>query len=342
MVEFLPSKQAVASSNLVARSTTRKGTTCITRDGSLRTSRYRLWAQAQGYSPKTISHVTQAVEMFEKFLGGIPDAGRISGDDLRRFIAALRNRQTWAACPNRRKRPLSPTSINTYVRAVRAFWGWLEREGSLPTNPLAAIKPPKKPRLLPRIYSEDQLRSVLKAVEGQPRERAIIELFLDSGMRLSELTGLEMPDLDLKNLSIRVYGKGGKERLVYVSPGTALRIQDYITSRPMVTNEDHLFLTTDGRPLSPVRVQKILSLIGEKIGLGEPLAPHRLRHTFATLSLRNGSNLEYLRLALGHSDIKTTSESYLAVSSRDVALAHRRFSPMANLKMTRPGRARVA
>jgi site-specific recombinase XerD len=271
--------------------------------------------------------------MFGRFLGGIPDAKRVNGDDLRRFIAALRNRQTWAACPNRRKRTLSPTSINTYVRAIRAFWGWLEREGTISTNPFSSVKPPKKPRLLPRIYSEEQLRTILRAVERQPRERAIIELFLDSGMRLSELTSLQLKDLDLKNLSILVYGKGSKERLVYVSPGTALRLQDYITSRLANTKQQHVFLTADGRPLSPARIQKILRLIGEHIGLSEPLAPHRLRHTFATLSLRNGSNLEYLRLALGHSDIKTTSESYLAVSNSDVALAHRRFSPMANLKM---------
>ena len=301
--------------------------------------RYRLWAQAQGYSPKTVSHVTQSVEMFARFFGGIPDVKRVSGEDLQRFIAGLRCRHTWPDYPDRRKRPLAPTSINTYVRAIRAFWGWLEKEGHIPSNPLSKIKPPKKPRLLPEVYSEDQLRTILSAVERRPRERAIIELFLDSGMRLSELTGLELRDLDLSNLTIRVFGKGGKQREVYLSPVTALHLRDYLAVRPNLQAESHLLLKWDGRPLGNACLQTLLRRIGRCAGLVGPLAPHRLRHTFATLSLRNGANLEYLRLALGHADIKTTSESYLAVSNRDVASAHRRFSPMANLRP--PGRRRA-
>jgi len=296
--------------------------------------RYLLWAQAEGYSPKSISSTMTAVGLFARFMGGISDAGDVEPDDLRRFVADLKNRLSWPGCPERRKKPLSPVSINTYVRALRAFWSWLQRDGIIDNNPFAAVRPPKKPRLMPRVYTEEQLRMVLRAVEGQARERAIIELFLDSGMRLSELTGLTLDDLDLKNLSIRVFGKGGKERAVFVSPGVALRLEKYLVSRPADSRDDHLFLTDDGRPLRPENIQRKLRLTGAKIGLTEPLAPHRLRHTFATLSLKNGSNLEYLRLAMGHTDIKTTSECYLAVSSRDVAAAHRSFSPMANLQKT--------
>jgi integrase/recombinase XerD len=248
-------------------------------------------------------------------------------------VASLRNKLTWANCPDRKKKPLSPTTINTYARGVRAFWGWLKAEQIIDPNPLAAVKAPKLPRRIPKVYTEDQLRMVLKTVERRPREIAIIETFLDSGMRLSELTGLSIKDVNLKTGTIKVFGKGSKERFVYISPMTSLKIEEYLTTRSSIVDEDPVFATIDGRPLSLNRVQVILQEVGKKAGIGERLAPHKLRHTYATMSLRNGSNLEYLRIAMGHTDIKTTSDCYLAMSNQDIALAHRRFSPMANLKI---------
>ena len=100
--------------------------------------------------------------------------------------------------------------------------------------------------------------------------------------------------------------------------------------RPEPVGEDWLFLTDDGRPLTNQRVQKMLNTIGKKAGLNKRLCPHRLRHTAATLSLKYGANLDYVRRILGHTDIKTT-EVYLGICDADVAEAHRKFSPVANL-----------
>jgi len=157
---------------------------------------------------------------------------------------------------------------------------------------------------------------------------------IDSGVRLSELTTLLAPDVDLASGRIKVFGKGSKERYAYISPGTALTIHHYLYSvRPEP-------LAVDGYPLASTRVQKILEVIGRQAGLKARLSAHRLRHTYATLCLKNGNNLEYIRITLGHSDIKTTSDAYLAASDTDVASACKRSSPLANL--LRPGRSRRA
>jgi integrase/recombinase XerD len=139
-------------------------------------------------------------------------------------------------------------------------------------------------------------------------------------------------DVDLGSGRIRVFGKGSKERYAYMSPGTALAIHGYLhKTRPDPRTEDRLFLTVDGYPLTRSRVQAILQYIGRRVGLKQRLSAHRLRHTYATLCLKNGNNLEYVRITLGHSDIKTTSDAYLAASDVDVASACKRCSPLAHM-----------
>ncbi len=173
---------------------------------------------------------------------------------------------------------------------------------------------------------------MLHSVHYSPRERALIELLIDSGIRLSELSTLMVDDVDTAIGRLKVFGKGSKERYAYICPATALSIYNYLHKvRPEPRTEDRLFLTVDGYPLTAIRLQKLLEVIGRKAGLKARLSAHKLRHTYATLCLRNGNNLEYVRITLGHSDIKTTSDAYLAASDSDVASACKRFSPLANL-----------
>lgn len=165
------------------------------------------------------------------------------------------------------------------------------------------------------------------------RDLAIVQLLLDSGMRLGELVGLNRDDIDDKSGSVRVFGKGSKERIVFITPETALSIIMYcVEDRPEPRTDNRLFLTVDGYLLTGGRVQKILERIGRRAGIKTRLSPHKLRHSYATLSLRHGANLWYVRRTLGHTDIKT-SEIYLSLTDADVAMAHKKFSPVANLAM---------
>ncbi len=242
--------------------------------------------------------------------------------------------QSGADRPQGRGGRISDTSINTYVRAIKSFWSWLEREGIIKANPLASVKAPKLTKKLPKILTEDELKAILRTVKDSWRDRALVEVLLDSGMRLSELTTLDVDDVDTKTGVIKVTGKGSKERHVYITEETSLSISCYLLyDRPEPVSADKLLLTINGYPLTTRRVQKILEGIGKKAGIKPRLSPYKLRHTFATLSLKYGSNLEYLRICLGHTDIKTTSQAYLTVADTDVAAAHKKFSPVANLRL---------
>ncbi len=164
MVECLPSKQVVAGSSPVSRSKAIL-TTCLTpRSVASQLARYRLDAGARGYSEATIQHTERSVRAFAAFCGGIGDVALVSADDLRRFIISLKERaprlRGW------RENRLSPTSVNTYVRAVRAFWGWLEQSGALARNPLARVPAPRYPRKVARVDREEQLQTLLRYFAG--------------------------------------------------------------------------------------------------------------------------------------------------------------------------------
>jgi len=271
------------------------------------------------------------VRFFTEFLGGIEDVTLVSSDDLRRFIVSLRGKTPWNKENSQNKR-ISPTTINTYVRALRSFWSWLARGQVITTNPFTNVPAPRFPKRIARTYSEEQLKTVLQVVVQKPRDRAIFELFLDSGIRLSELTSLKVEDVDLVMSTVRVMGKGGKERRSYFSAATACTLNDYIEQRPTARScQNILFLTADGKPLTNQGVQSLMQRIGKAASLPVRLTPHNLRHTYATLCLKNGSNLEYIRITLGHTDVKTTSDAYLAATQSDVAQAYKKFSPLFNM-----------
>ncbi len=295
--------------------------------------RYEIDARARGYSLHTITHVKGCVGFLAAFLSDVPDVSRVTADDFRRFLSSLCGGPVRNHPAHEQKHKVGPTSINTYARAIKSFWSWLEAEGIITANPLASVKTPKKPKTMPKIYTEEELKVLLNSLSASPRERALVELFLDSGIRLRELAALKVGNVDLAGGRIKVLGKGGKERFAYFNPATGASLDTYLKeNRPHPSEGDYLFLTQDGRQLNAKRIQAILQHIGRKAGINERLSSHKLRHTYATLTLKYGSNLEYLRITLGHSDIKTTSDSYLNVADTDVATAYQGFSPMAHLE----------
>jgi site-specific recombinase XerD len=300
-------------------------------------NRYALTAKSEGKSPATIEHTTRVVRFFTDFLGGITDVRTVKADDLRRFVLALQQKDKWSGTAQAKPQKITGTSVNTYIRGVKSFWRWLEREDLIKTNPVANVPAPKLPKRLPKVLTEDELARVFKAAfASDDRDRAIVYLLADSGMRLGELVKLNMEDFDGKGNVLKVSGKTG-ERAVFITDATHGAVGVYCMDvRPKPVRENRLFLTHDGYPLTTYRVQKILVRIGKKAGLTIRLSPHKIRHTTATMMLRAGANLETVRRTLGHTQIATT-ERYLHLTDRDVAEAHRQYSPVARLKRT--GRA---
>jgi site-specific recombinase XerD len=300
-------------------------------------NRYALTAKSEGKSPATIEHTTRVVKFFTEFLGGIADVRTVTGDDLRRFILALQQKDKWSGLVQAKPQKITGTSVNTYIRGIKAFWHWLETEGIIKQNPLAKVPTPKPAKKLPKVLTEDELARVFKACQGNDRDMAIVQLLADSGMRLGELVNLDYTDFNGKDDILKVRGKVG-ERPVFITDDTRAAIELYtIDARPAPKGTNRLFLTYDGYPLTTDRVQKILARLGKKAGLSTRLAPHKIRHTTATMMLKAGANLETVRRTLGHRQISTTEE-YLHLTDRDVAEAHRQYSPVGRLTR-KPGRS---
>lgn len=294
---------------------------------------YELYARAAGFSQSQINNVRMRLRLFDRFLGGIKDIGEVTTDDFRRFLADLRDRPVWQGLRTEKQRNLSGTAINTYARTIKTFFQWLNNEQIIPRNALASVPTPPTGEKVSKAYSEDQMRAVLAGASFNARDKAIFYAFIDSGLRLDELSKLKIGDVDLKNAHAKVIGKGKgkKERYVYLGPYAVEAIDGYIKeSRQDAPKDDFLFVKDNGKPLTTSGIRSMLVRLGERLGLGVRLSPHRLRHTFATLSLKYGAKREELQKEMGHSNPKTT-EGYLHVPDDDISAAHRRFSPLSNL-----------
>ena len=176
---------------------------------------YELDTRARGLSKDQIDLTRFAVGLFARFLGSTCDAQNVTADDYRRFVVDLRSRKARRSSGKDSDHNLSGTTVNTYGRVVKTFFAWLYEERLITENRLAGIPAPRKPKTIPKIYRENELLAVSAVVTGL-RDRAIYELFLDSGIRLKELSAIKIGDIDIEEGRVRVMGKGGKERFVFI------------------------------------------------------------------------------------------------------------------------------
>ena len=205
--------------------------------------------------------------------------------------------------------------------SLKSFFNYLAvHEGLLETNPTENLTPPKKAKKLPKFLSLEQSIELLNAVEGPDKERdyCILTLFLNCGMRLAELVSINLSDVIHNNSTLRIVGKGNKERIVYLNDACLSAIDTYVRVRPKddVIDRNALFLSNRGKRISPKTVQAMVNKYLDKIGLGGAgYSVHKLRHTAATLMYRHGNvDIRVLQDILGHENLGTT-EIYTHTSS---------------------------
>lgn len=222
--------------------------------------------------------------------------------------------------------------------SLKSFFKYLTvHEKLLDENPTENLTPPKSKKALPHFLSLEQSIELLQAVEGPDaeRDRCILTLFLNCGMRLSELVSINLTDVIQNNSTLRILGKGNKERIVYLNQACLDSIKQYLSVRPKdgVKDRNALFLSNRGTRISPKTVQYIVKKYLEKIGLGGPgYSVHKLRHTAATLMYRYGNvDIRVLQDILGHANLGTT-EIYTHTSSSQMENAIN-SNPLANVKV---------
>jgi len=227
---------------------------------------------------------------------------------------------------------LSPRSISRALSAIRGFYENLVVLGERKDDPAVNLLPPRLGRTLPKVLSEDQVESLLRAPDVSTplglRDRAMLELLYATGLRVSELVGLQLPQLRLESGFLVAFGKGSKERIVPVGESAEDWVKRWLRDvRPQVARGRHqaVFVNYAGDPMGRMGFWKILKGYGVQAGIRD-LSPHVLRHSFATHLLEHGADLRAVQTMLGHADISTT-QIYTHIHQQRLKSMYDRFHP---------------
>ena len=282
--------------------------------------------EERGLSPRTCEAYRHDLERFSAELAAqaIADPNRVGEHEIRRFIARLH------------RQGLGARSIQRLLSATRSFYRWLMREGLADHNPAAAVKAPKVRRKLPGTLDTDAIARLLDILDDSPlalRDKAIMELFYSSGLRLAELAGLRWDQLDSSAGLVTVRGKGNKTRVVPVGSHAAAALAEWRKARGNFAGfeEPVIFVSNRGDPISPRTIQSRIRYWARRQGLPQKVYPHLLRHSFASHLLESSGDLRAVQELLGHADISTT-QVYTHLDFQHLASVYDKAHPRARKK----------
>ena len=234
------------------------------------------------------------------------------------------------------------TTIARKIASIRTFYKFLYRERKVTSNPAMNLTTPKRPKSLPKFLTPEEVEKILNNVKIETpagyRNRAILELLWATGMRISELSGLNFGDLNLENNEIRVFGKGSKERIILVTDRAKTYLERYINSARVLvakgyileepTESSPVFINNTGYRLQPRTIRNVINEIVDKIELPKHVTPHMFRHSFATHLIENGADLRIVQELLGHASISNT-QIYTHVSMQHMKEVYNEAHPRA-------------
>ncbi len=277
-------------------------------------------------SPLTCKHYQRDLKALAKYCEKYEVSGwkQLDDEHVRAFAAACY------------RKGLSASSIQRCLSAARTFYRYLLREKYVKKNPVVAVSAPKSGKRLPGNLDADRMAKLLEIHGEGPivaRDRAILELLYSSGLRLAELTGLDMGDVDLADQTVRVTGKGRKERIVPVGRHARQAISDWLRLRAEFAEGEGraLFISKQGNRLSSRSVQSRVSHWARRQGIDTRVYPHLFRHSFATHLLESSHDLRGVQELLGHANISTT-QVYTHLDFQHLAQIYDKTHPRARLK----------
>jgi len=249
----------------------------------------------KNYSVHTLLNYRLDLEGFSEFLGYSPIEG-IDYLTLRKYLAALKEKN------------LAVRTVNRRLSSLRSFFKFLTREGYLKVNPIVILSSPKQEKHLPIFLTEEEVTRLIEAAASKDerglRDRAILETFYSTGIRIAELTGLSAEDIDFIGSIVKVMGKGKKERIVPIGEQALAAIRSYLAKRKK--QAEALFLNKSGRRISARGIRNIVKKYITLASIKQGVSPHTLRHSFATHLLNRGADLRSVQELLGHVNLSTT------------------------------------
>lgn len=304
---------------------------------------FMLKHRSERHSPKTIEYYEGTLSRFSWFLkeADLPtDIGRIRAVEIRAFLSYLGDASPdgkWGTNRANTKKVLSPNSIHSYARALRAFWKWVAREADM-QNPFSKVDMPKLSHpWRVEVLTDEEIAQVFSTIDRDAdpylrrRNRLIFSILLDTGLRASEMLAIRVPDVyvggEIKN-TVMVQGKGEKSRMVFLGNFTQKELAAYIPYRlRKKLKNDCLFISSHNKPLTYFGLKEFFTRLKDRSGV-EKLHAHILRHTFATKAYRNGMKGVVLQEMLGHASFNTTRSFYINVSEEELGAEHRLYGPL--------------
>jgi integrase/recombinase XerD len=293
----------------------------------------------RGLSPNTIEAYRRDLTRYVSYLSrrGVKDAGAVTGDDVASFVAHI------SAVRQAEGRQYSASTVARSLASVRAFHRFLVRDGETDDDPTSDVSRPRVPRNLPRPLTVEDVKTIVESPsEGTPpslRDRAALELLYGAGLRISELVGLDVDDVDVDDdPGVRVLGKGGKERVVPIGRFACEALRRYLSSgRPLLATKASraaLLLNQRGGRLTRQGCAKILAAHVKRSGVQKRVTPHVMRHSFATHLLEGGADVRVVQELLGHASVSTT-QIYTLVTREHLREVYFTSHPRARKERTR-------
>lgn len=313
---------------------------------------FLIYCQSKNLSPKTLASYEQSLKLFLLYLKNeheIVDPNKVKTGHIRQYVKYVQERGKYTVVGNNKsikknhpqnrkdyKKTVSNVTINNYVRNIKVFFNWLKIEGEVRKNPVEAIKQIKTERRQKKEIKEDEFRLLLNQFDYTKfhgyRNKVIVMLLQDTGMRIGECLAIEVDHIDFKHRMILLTKtKARKERYVYFSQQMARELRHYVKFKERYTTVELLFPTTRNTEMTIASFEKQLKQAGEEIGLS--VHPHQLRNNFARQFLMNGGDLYTLSRILGHSSVTVTEKTYLDLTREEIAKKYHQHSPLAKWRL---------
>ncbi len=269
-------------------------------------------ASEKGLSHNTIEAYKRDLKLFTSLLEGknIVSYGDVREEAVIEFLSYLKAKE------------YSSSSIYRMLVAVKVFFRFLKKEKLIEEDVTLRLDSPRVWQLIPEVLTYQEVEKLLISSSDNIRDKAILEVIYASGLRVSEVCGLNISDLDED--FVRVKGKGGKERVVPIAKTAVVAVDEYLNTRQ--DENPALFLSTRGKRIDRITIWKQIKRYAQKAGISKPISPHTLRHSFATHLLENGADLRVIQEMLGHSNIATT-DRYTHISQKHLKQSFEAFHP---------------
>jgi integrase/recombinase XerC len=336
--------QGITTSRAALRSTPAKPSTLSIADA------LELWlnhGDGQLWSPRTLRERRRVIQWFAWWIQEVQGAepllhniDRLRVQTYLRYVRSPHDEGRWNRCPQASAaRETRPSTVASYFNVLRSFFRFCLQEGWLEISPVHGLTRPRVPDDQVQPLSESQIKALVAAARESPcpeRNHAMVLLLVDTGLRASELCALVAGDLQASG-QLRIRGKGNKWRTVYCCAATCQAVRRCLQTRHDVQANEPLFQgergPTPGTRMTISGEGDVIRNLGRSAGIkGVRCSPHTLRHTFAITFLRSGGNVLELKAILGHEDLKMVNR-YVALASVDLAVAHRKASPVQALKL---------